>query len=85
MKGELHSGVSSSSLLPERSETNFGKGHVDCEPTRRRFSLLGEGETGSPRRRFRARERALDAAVGGRGGVCDEVEGSPRPRRGKGS
>jgi len=32
--------------------------------TRLLFSLLGEGETGSPRNRFRARETALVHAEG---------------------
>lgn len=40
-----------------------------CEDMRRLFSLLGEGDTGSPRSRFRARDTAFigDAGRGSRG------------------
>lgn len=45
-----------------------GGGGVTGGTTRLRFSLLGEGETGSPRRRLRARLRALAGAGAGAGG-----------------
>ena len=57
-----------------------GKGREVWEIMRRRFSLLGDGETGSPRRRFRAR----DIAVEGYGGDMEEV-GSEAKRRGNSS
>lgn len=41
-----------------------GKERVDWARTRRRLSLLGEGETGSPRRRLRARDTAVVGAGG---------------------
>lgn len=57
-----------------------GKGREVWEITRRRFSLLGDGETGSPRRRFLAR----DIAVEGYGGDM-EVVGSEAKRGGNSS
>lgn len=58
------SGLSSSSSLLDGSVVSLGNGRIVCEPTRRRLPLFGEGETGSPRRRLRALERALVAAGG---------------------
>lgn len=41
---------------------SLGKLIVVWEPVLRRFSLLGEGETGSPRSRFLARVTAVEGA-----------------------
>lgn len=49
-------GWSSSSLLDDES----GETGSIWEPSLGRFPLWGEGETGSPRRRLRALERAAD-------------------------
>ena len=46
---------------------NFRSGGIAGDSTRLRFSLLGEGDTGSPLRRFRAREIA-------EGNPCDKQE-----------
>jgi hypothetical protein len=77
--------MSTSSSDDNESGARVVNGRVDSEPTRRRFSLFGEGETGSPRRRLRAREMALVGA----GGECEgEVEDSDGCRSwmiGKGS
>lgn len=57
-------------------------------PIRRRFSLLGEGDTGSPRRRFLALDTAFSAgarsdcevdATGWKGMIAGRVSGSGEP------
>jgi hypothetical protein len=49
---------------------------VVCEPVRRRFSLLGDGDTGSPLSLFRARDIAEDGA-GGDAGLADGTVPKP--------
>lgn len=53
-------------------------GNFECERTRCFFSLFGEGETGSPRSRFRARDTADVGATGNNGASGGlGLEGSP--------
>jgi hypothetical protein len=50
--------ASSSSAPKDREKSSLEKTPEDRGTIRRRLSLLGEGETGSPRRRLRARMRS---------------------------
>jgi hypothetical protein len=81
--------VSSSPSQPRSSlfvlDWKRGKGRDVWEITRRRFSLLGDGETGSPRRRFRARDIAAEGYGGDMEGKVDEEVGSGAKRRGNSS
>ena len=55
-------GNSWSDPLFEESCSDLEKEGRACEWMRWRFGLLGDGETGSPRKRFRARETAVEGA-----------------------
>jgi hypothetical protein len=68
----------SSELSCSSSESNGRPGRKGMGPlegmTRGRFGLTGDGETGSPRRRFRARDMA-EVGCGGRVTCDDDATG----------
>lgn len=57
-------GASSSSSLLGASNVNRGNGMVVWEVIRLRLSLMGDGDTGSPLSRLRARDTALVGTSG---------------------
>ena len=78
INGSLSSSPSPSLLslsYPRACSCNFGRGRIAGDNIRLRFSLLGEGDTRSPLRRFRARV----IAEGNSCGIREEIETRDRP------